>query len=210
MPQREKPLKPNGLSPNNLTDYIVTNDGKVWSNIKNRYLRGGTIGSKTRRYKAVYLKDNNGNQKWYSIHRLVALVYVPNPDNKPDVDHIDNDPLNNHYTNLQWVTHAENLALSYSRDGRTNQRGEDHWRYGMPVSEETRKKMGAKKQGENHPKFKGYYYYQDQVYTSILAIVRDLNTYYKNVQRMIKAGQIVFKPMLGNPAISSTQSNTSS
>jgi hypothetical protein len=47
------------------------------------------------------------------IHRLVAEAFVPNPDNKPVVDHIDTNINNNHYTNLQWVTAQENVHRTY-------------------------------------------------------------------------------------------------
>jgi hypothetical protein len=42
------------------------------------------------------------------IHRLVAKYFVPNPQEKKEVNHIDGDKQNNHYTNLEWVTHKEN------------------------------------------------------------------------------------------------------
>ena len=42
------------------------------------------------------------------IHRLVAAAFIPNPDNKPCVDHIDGDRTNNHADNLRWVTYLEN------------------------------------------------------------------------------------------------------
>ena len=42
------------------------------------------------------------------MHRLVASAFVSNPENKPDVDHIDNDKTNNHYTNLRFASRQEN------------------------------------------------------------------------------------------------------
>lgn len=43
------------------------------------------------------------------VHRLVAAAYVPNLYSKPDVNHIDGNPLNNHADNLEWVTKSENM-----------------------------------------------------------------------------------------------------
>lgn len=48
----------------------------------------------------------------FLVHRLVAKVFVPNPDNKPQVDHIDTDFTNNHHTNLRWVTDLEHKGCS--------------------------------------------------------------------------------------------------
>lgn len=45
----------------------------------------------------------------FYVHRLVAMVFIPNPNKKPYVNHIDNDPKNNHVSNLEWCTQSENL-----------------------------------------------------------------------------------------------------
>ncbi len=53
-----------------------------------------------------------------TIHRIVASTFIPNPDNKPEVDHIDGDHFNYKVDNLRWVTHSENMKY-YSAKGST-------------------------------------------------------------------------------------------
>lgn len=45
--------------------------------------------------------------KWRAVHRLVSETFIPNPDGKPTVDHIDRDTTNNSLSNLRWATHSE-------------------------------------------------------------------------------------------------------
>ncbi len=58
-------------------------------------------------YQKVYL-CKNGKCKQYSVHRLVATAFIRKPKEKEVVNHIDGDKLNNHYSNLEWCTQANN------------------------------------------------------------------------------------------------------
>lgn len=58
-------------------------------------------------YEKIILRSKQ-KTKMLSIHRLVALSFIPNPENKPQVNHIDCDKLNNSVENLEWVTNQEN------------------------------------------------------------------------------------------------------
>ena len=57
-----------------------------------------------------------GKWKWFSIHRLVALCFIPNPEGKKQVNHIDGVKFNNHVSNLEWCTNDENRAHAVAND----------------------------------------------------------------------------------------------
>ena len=63
-------------------------------------------------YKRIRLYCNK-EYKYYSIHRLVAEYFIPNPENKPEVNHIDGNSLNNTDNNLEWVTRSENQKHAF-------------------------------------------------------------------------------------------------
>lgn len=74
-------------------------------------------------YPRKYLKDLKLN---VNIHRLVAEAFIPNPDNKPCVNHIDCNRSNNHVSNLEWVTIAENQKYAAMLKRFPDQSGEKH------------------------------------------------------------------------------------
>jgi hypothetical protein len=63
-------------------------------------------------YYIIRLWNDDGKRVSKTIHRLIAKKLIPNPENKPCVDHIDRNPFNNKLSNLRWVTISENCLNS--------------------------------------------------------------------------------------------------
>lgn len=89
------------------TDYYITTDGNVYRN--NKRLKPLTQG---RKYPYVSLYLNKVEFK-FSIHRLVGEVYLPNPDNKKQINHINGNKTDNRLENLEWVNQSENQLHAY-------------------------------------------------------------------------------------------------
>jgi hypothetical protein len=90
--------------------YEISDLGNLRS-VKTFKFKGKRYKLMSRRIAKKYFCSNimvNGESKTVRLHRLVALNFVPNPDNKPFVNHKDGNTLNNAYWNLEWVTHLEN------------------------------------------------------------------------------------------------------
>lgn len=85
--------------------YQISTDGDVWSCKRNCYLR---YQISKQGYARIVLYTPDGKAHYEAIHRLVALAFIPNPDNKPQVNHKDENKLNNSVDNLEWVTAKEN------------------------------------------------------------------------------------------------------
>ena len=66
-------------------------------------------------YVSVVLEQNTSNAKTMIIHRAVALAYIPNPNNYDTVNHIDENKTNNHVSNLEWMSNADNVAYSQAK-----------------------------------------------------------------------------------------------
>lgn len=92
--------------------YQVSNFGRVKSLNYNRTgIEKLLCPKKSAHYLRVTLRNDMG-AKDKCIHRLVAQAFIPNPDNKSEVNHIDGDKRNNHLSNLEWVIHSENARHS--------------------------------------------------------------------------------------------------
>ena len=88
------------------TNYFITSEGKVLNyKFEERKLKLTKTG-----YFEISLKRNSDQKlTWYRVHRLVAQAFIINSENKPFVNHKDGNKINNNLTNLEWVTHQENM-----------------------------------------------------------------------------------------------------
>lgn len=77
---------------------------------------------------AMRPEGRKGICKCVKIHRLIAEAFIPNPENKPFINHIDGNKLNNNVNNLEWCTNQENVIHAYKMGLCKIKRGEDnHW-----------------------------------------------------------------------------------
>ena len=80
--------------------YQISNYGRVWSVISQKYLKSSPV----KGYLRVSMIAPNGKRKDEFIHRLVALTFLDNPNKYPCVNHKDENKLNNNVDNLEWCS----------------------------------------------------------------------------------------------------------
>lgn len=121
--------------------YEVTTNGDVYSTKRHFVVYGKSENTQIRDKKLRQNVDNNGymvvsilfvrdgeknKMSTKSVHRLVAMAFLPNPLNKPQVNHIDGDKSNNNLSNLEWSTASENVRHAYEHNLMCGRQGEDH------------------------------------------------------------------------------------
>lgn len=153
--------------------YYINKSGRLYSNKRGKWtrIRGELCNNRIqyRLYKRINI-DLLGNKKhswgidtstsrWFKASRLVAMAYIPNPNNYPVVCHKDNNPLNNHVSNLYWGTQKMNIQQAvrekrftqFAKRGKENpmygKRGKLSPFYGIPRSSETKKLISIANKG---------------------------------------------------------------
>ena len=99
-----------------IENYSVSDFGNVRNDKTGRILKPGV--NSTGYYTVSLTQDKRKATR--KIHRLVARAFLLNPDNKPQVDHIDNNQLNNNLNNIRWVTLSENMQNTTKRSNNTS------------------------------------------------------------------------------------------
>ena len=142
--ERNPPNREYWLLVDGYDHYEVSNCGRVRNSRTGRILNGGSASG----YRSVQLfKD--GLMKNHKIHRLVAEAFIDNPSDKPCVDHIDNNRLNNHVNNLRWCTYQQNNRNRAKQDNTSSEskgiywhRQSKKWRAQIRLPNKSRKYLG--------------------------------------------------------------------
>ena len=120
------------------SNYSISSYGRIKNNTTGRIWYGSKSG------KYLGFGARRDGREFYHVHRLVAIAFVPNPDNKPYVDHKNGIQTDNRANNLRWCTCKENLNFPLAKANRS----------GKTVSDETKTKMRIAHLGKKRGPYK--------------------------------------------------------
>ncbi len=151
-------------------NYIIYENATIYSNKHKKFLKQQL---NYKGYPVVKL-CNNGIQKEYFVHRLIAQHYIPNPNNKPQVNHIDGIKTNNSILNLEWVTNKENMQHS--------------WINGLSKSHPEVSRQNGLKSARKIINIK-----TSKIYNSIKEAAEDLDINYSYLRSLLRKSNLKFK-----------------
>ena len=111
--------------------YYASDNGEIFTTLKqgcrNRYdlskrtdLKKLKVRFTKQGYGRVYMRRESTNKREdVYIHRIIAELFIPNPDNLPEVNHLDNDRGNNKSNNLEWITRIDNIGYAITNGNMT-------------------------------------------------------------------------------------------
>lgn len=123
--------------------YIINTNGDIISTYTMKKLNHNISGNN---YKRVILSDINNHTYGLLVHRLVATMFIPNPNNYPIINHKDENPSNNNVDNLEWCTYQYNNTYNGINKKRGKSLSKSILEHGSPrkgihLSEETKQKI---------------------------------------------------------------------
>lgn len=138
-------------------NYLVYEDGSVYSNYSNKFLKFAIVQGY-----AQYTLAIGGVPKIFKAHRLVAYLFLDVPENYKDlvVNHKDGNKLNNHYSNLEWCTtyynniHARVMGLNNISKSNSDRWNDDSFRNRVSKNISKGRKLSGCSKGKNNPKFR--------------------------------------------------------
>lgn len=122
------------------TKYIVTKSGLIYHYIPQYNLIKLIIPWDCKGYKKVSIRLENGKAFQFFVHRIVAFLFIPNPENKAEVNHINRDKQDNRVENLEWVTRSENELHKWKTQGGMSEKAKQNIREALKGSKSYRAK----------------------------------------------------------------------